>query len=47
MKKIRVLIVDHHTLVRDGIRALLVLTADIEVVGEAADGKEGLEKVFA
>lgn len=45
MKKIRVLIVDDHTLVRDGIRALLQLVADIEVVGEAANGKEALEKV--
>jgi len=44
MKKIRVLIVDDHTLVRDGIRALLTLVADIEVVGEAANGKEALEK---
>jgi two-component system response regulator NreC len=45
MKKIKVLIVDDHTLVRDGIRALLTLAADIEVVGEAANGKEALEKV--
>ena len=45
MKKIRVLIVDDHTLVRDGIRALLMLAADIEVVGEATNGKEALEKV--
>ena len=45
MKKIRVLIVDDHTLVRDGIRALLELVADIEVVGEAKNGKEALEKV--
>jgi len=45
MQKIKVLIVDDHTLVRDGIRALLVLVADIEVVGEAANGKEALEKV--
>ena len=45
MKKIRVLIVDDHTLVRDGIRALLALVSDIEVVGEAANGKEALEKV--
>jgi DNA-binding NarL/FixJ family response regulator len=45
MKKIRVLIVDDHTLVRDGIRSLLALTADIEVVGEAANGKESLEKI--
>jgi len=45
MKKIRVLIVDDHALVRDGIRALLSLVADVEVVGEAANGKEALEKV--
>src|SRR4030067_1004566 len=45
MKKIRVLIVDDHTLVRDGVRALLSLVSDIEVVGEAANGKEALEKV--
>jgi DNA-binding NarL/FixJ family response regulator len=45
MKKIKVLIVDDHTLVRDGIRSLLALTADIEIVGEAANGKEALEKV--
>ena len=44
MKKIRVLIVDDHTLVRDGIRALLALVADIEVVGEAANGMEAVEK---
>lgn len=44
MRKIRVLIVDDHTLVRDGIRALLALAADIEVVGEAANGRDGLEK---
>ncbi|MFC1992725.1 response regulator [Chloroflexota bacterium] len=45
MKKIKVLIVDDHTLVRDGIRALLALVADVEVVGEAANGMEALEKV--
>ncbi len=45
MKRIRVLIVDDHTLVRDGIRALLELVANIEVVGEATNGKEALEKV--
>ena len=45
MKKIRVLIVDDHTLVRDGIRALLMLAADIEVVGEACNGMEAMEKV--
>ena len=45
MRKIRVLIADDHTLVRDGIRALLALVADIEVVGEATNGKEALQKV--
>jgi DNA-binding NarL/FixJ family response regulator len=45
MQKIKVLIVDDHTLVRDGIRALLALVADVRVVGEAGNGKEALEKV--
>lgn len=45
MKRIKVLIADDHTLVRDGIRSLLELIADIEVVGEAINGKEALEKV--
>jgi len=43
MSKIRVLVVDDHTIVRDGICSLLGLTPDIEVVGEAANGKEALE----
>ena len=45
MRKIRVLIVDDHTIVRDGICALLSLIGDIEVVGDAADGREALGKV--
>ena len=45
MKKIRVLIVDDHTLVREGVRAMLGLISDIEVVGEAANGKEALLKI--
>jgi two-component system response regulator NreC len=45
MKKISVLIVDDHTLVRDGIRSLLELVPDIEVVGEASNGKEALDEV--
>jgi DNA-binding NarL/FixJ family response regulator len=45
MRNIRVLIVDDHTLVRDGIRALLALASDIEVVGEAANGREALEQI--
>lgn len=45
MKKIKVLIVDDHTLVRDGIRALLALITDLEVVGEATNGMEALDKI--
>ncbi len=45
MRKTRVLIVDDHTIVRDGINSLLALAGDIEVAGEAANGREGLEKV--
>ncbi|MFC1963271.1 response regulator [Chloroflexota bacterium] len=45
MSKIRVLVVDDHTIVRDGISALLSLASDIEVVGEASNGREALEKV--
>lgn len=45
MKKIRVLVADDHTIVRDGICALLALAADIEVVGEACNGREALDKV--
>ncbi|HDH09945.1 MAG TPA: response regulator transcription factor [Chloroflexi bacterium] len=43
-KSIRILIADDHAIVRKGIRALLATEADIEVVGEAADGKEAVEK---
>jgi len=45
MNKIKVLVVDDHTLVRQGIRSLLALADDIEIVGEAADGREAVEKV--
>src|SRR4030043_283551 len=45
MQKIRVLVVDDHTIVRDGICALLALAGDIEVVGEATNGNEALKKV--
>lgn len=44
MAKIRVLVVDDHAILRDGIHALLALHDDIEVVGEAADGREAIEK---
>jgi DNA-binding NarL/FixJ family response regulator len=43
-KKIRVLIVDDHAVVRDGIRAVLSLQRDMQVIGEAVNGKEALQK---
>jgi DNA-binding NarL/FixJ family response regulator len=42
MGKIRVLVVDDHTIVREGVHILLDAQSDIEVVGEAADGQEAL-----
>jgi len=47
MAKIRVLIADDHALLREGIKALLGSFTDIEVVGEACDGREAIEKVKA
>jgi len=45
MPRIRVLVVDDHTIVRDGISALLGLSDDIIVVGEASNGREALEVI--
>lgn len=45
MPKIRVLIADDHAIVREGIRLILALHDDIEVVGEAADGSEAIDKI--
>lgn len=45
-RTMKVLVVDDHTMVRDGICAVLALQKDIDVVGEAANGKEAIEKVM-
>ena len=42
MSAIRVLIVDDHAIVRDGIRALLALAQDMTVVGEAGGGRDAI-----
>jgi len=42
---IRVVLADDHTLVREGIRTLLALVEDIELVGEASDGDETIRVV--
>ncbi|MBI4786834.1 MAG: response regulator transcription factor [Chloroflexi bacterium] len=47
MSKIRVLVADDHTIVREGVRLLLDAQPDIEVVGEAADGQQALAQVRA
>jgi len=45
MAKIRILLTDDHTLFRQGIRTLLSAESDLEIVGEAANGAEAVEKV--
>jgi two-component system response regulator NreC len=40
MPPIRILLADDHTMVRDGLRALLDRQPDLEIVAEAADGRE-------
>src|SRR5688572_17594180 len=42
---IRVLVVDDHSVVREGLRALLSAVGDFEVVAEAADGLEAIAAV--
>lgn len=46
MSKIRVLLADDHTIVREGLRRILQDEANIEVVGEAADGHQAVEKAL-
>jgi len=45
-RMIRVLVVDDHTMIRDGIGAVLALHKDIDVVGEAINGQDALDKVM-
>lgn len=44
LNKINVLLIDDHTLFRSGIRFLLQRHADFNIVGEAADGVEGVKR---
>ena len=43
MKKISVLLAEDHTVVRQGLKSLLSAEADIEVVGEAANGRQAIQ----
>lgn len=45
MSKIRVLLVDDHAILRAGLQRLLSEEEDIEIVGEAGDGREAIQKV--
>src|SRR5690606_15106539 len=45
--KLRVLLAEDHTIVREGLRSLLADRDDMEVVGEVADGISAVEQAFA
>ncbi|MCK4863708.1 MAG: response regulator, partial [Dehalococcoidales bacterium] len=45
-RKIRVLVVDDHTMVRTGICSVISLQKDMEVVGEAVDGRDAFDKAL-
>ncbi len=45
MHTIRILLADDHAIMRDSIRALVDLHNDIEIVGEASEGRETIDKV--
>ncbi|TAK33016.1 MAG: response regulator transcription factor [Chloroflexota bacterium] len=47
MSGIRVMLADDHTILRQGIRAILEAHADIQVIGEASDGRETVTKALA
>ena len=44
-RKIRIVLADDHPIVRDGLKKMLSLESDLEVVGEASDGREALEQI--
>lgn len=45
-KTTRIVLADDHSLVRDGIRALLEEDANYEVIGEVSNGKEAVQMVL-
>lgn len=47
MEKIKVIIADDHTIVRQGLSHILSFEDDIDVISEAANGQEAIEKVKA
>lgn len=47
MEPVNIIIIDDHSLVREGIKQLLELDGDIKVKGEAGNGEEGIELIQA
>lgn len=45
-KTIRILVVDDHTMIRTGISAVIALQKDMEVISEAVDGQDAVDKVL-
>ncbi len=45
MDKIKVLVADDHTIFREGICSLLARRKDLQVVGQASDGREAIRQV--
>ncbi len=45
MKMMRLFLVDDHPIVRDGLKAVLEVDPDIEIVGEAGSGEEAIENI--
>ena len=43
-KKIRILLADDHAVVRQGFRLILSSQGDMEIVGEAGDGRQAVEQ---
>jgi len=46
MKKLKVLVADDHKIVRDGLRLLIDAQRDMQVVGEAGNGREALQQAY-
>lgn len=46
MDRIKVLLVDDHTLFRDGMKALLSRQESVEIIGEAGNGADGIKKAL-
>jgi DNA-binding NarL/FixJ family response regulator len=43
MKKIKIVLVDDHKLLRDGIRNIIEQRSDMQIIGEASDGREAIK----